>query len=288
MKIALGTVQFGVSYGVGNKRGQVKKNDVKKILNYVEKNGIYTLDTAISYGSSEKVLGEIGVDNFNVITKLPEIPNNCKNLESWVNENVNSSLNRLRVESVYGLLLHRPNQLLNPCFEGLWNILQDLKKNKVIKKIGFSIYDPSELKELFGFFKPDLIQAPYNVFDRRLKASGWLKQLHANGVEIHIRSVFLQGLLLMNKKERPNKFNKWIKLWNEWEDWLRLNETSPIEAAMSFVLSEDRISKVIIGVDSLNQIEEIIAVVKNNKSSYPKNFSIKDNRLINPSQWNSL
>ena len=120
----------------------------------------------------------------------------------------------------------------------LWNILLKLKDKNLVKKIGYSIYSPTELDELWSFYKPDLIQAPYNIFDRRLDTSGWLQKIHENDVELHVRSVFLQGLILMNKNNRPKKFNRWESVWNEWDEWLEASNTNPISAALSFVLSE--------------------------------------------------
>ena len=113
MKIALGTVQFSTHYGIANTIGQIKKPEIKNILNFAKNSGVDTIDTAISYQSSEQHLGEIGVDSFKVITKLPEIPDNCKNLRIWIINHVQKSLNFLKVKTLSGLLLHRPMQLLD-------------------------------------------------------------------------------------------------------------------------------------------------------------------------------
>ena len=113
MKIELGTVQFGIPYGIANSKGQVEKKEAKNILDYAKSSGINSIDTAIAYGTSEKCLGEIGLDGFQVITKLPEIPHNYGNLKSWVLKHIKNSLSTLSVESLSGLLLHRPSQLLD-------------------------------------------------------------------------------------------------------------------------------------------------------------------------------
>ena len=287
MKIALGTVQFGIPYGVANSSGQVEKLEAKQILDYAKNFGIDTIDTAISYGASEQCLGDIGVDDYQVITKLPEIPDDYENLNTWVQNHVKNSLNTLGVETLSGLLLHRPSQLLDADKKDLWSILLQLKSDRLVKKIGFSIYIPDELDKLWGSFKPDLVQAPYNILDRRLETSGWLERMHKENVEVHVRSIFLQGLLLMNKDSRPEKFNKWIALWNNWEKWLRENNSSPVQAAVSFALSDNRISRVVVGVDSLNQFKDIIAIA-NNIGQFPESFHITDTRLLNPSEWSSL
>ena len=144
MKIALGTVQFGIPYGVANTTGQVEKSEVKSILDCAKSVGIDTIDTAIAYGTSEKCLGEIGIGGYKVITKLPEIPVNYGNLTTWVRGHVEDSLSELKVEALSGLLLHRPNQLLDADKEDYWPILLQLKSDGIVEKIGFSIYTPDE------------------------------------------------------------------------------------------------------------------------------------------------
>lgn len=284
MKIALGTVQFGINYGVANTHGQVSQIEAKKILDYASKNGVDTIDTAIAYGTSEVCLGKIGVKKYKVITKLPEIPNDYGNLGGWVEYNVNRSLSTLGINTISALLLHRPSQLFDKDKKDLWSILVKLKNKGLVKKIGFSIYTPEELNNLCSIFKPDIVQAPYNIFDRRLEESGCLSWLSEENIEVHIRSIFLQGLLLMSQDIRPIKFNKWNNLWNDWESWLKDNNISPLQGALSFALSDERVSKVIVGVDSLNQWKDLI-YASNNISEFPSSFHISDSKLLNPSEW---
>ena len=288
MKIALGTVQFGIPYGVANSNGQVEKLEIKDILDYAKSFGIDTIDTAIAYGTSEQCLGDAGVNDYHLVTKLPEIPDDYRNLKTWVQNHVESSLSTLGVETLSGLLLHRSSQLLDTDKKDLWSILLQLKSDGIVKKIGFSIYTPDELDKLWNSFKPDLVQAPYNILDRRLETSGWLERMHKENVEVHVRSIFLQGLLLMNKSNRPEKFNKWLALWNHWDDWLKESNVTPVQAAVSFSLSDNRVSKVIVGVDSLDQLKEIISAANNNIDRFPENLNIGDTRLLNPSEWSAL
>ena len=286
MKLALGTVQFGLDYGVANTIGQVDKNEVKKILTFAKQEGINTLDTAIGYGDSEKYLGQAGMDGWNVITKLPEIKAEHSDIDFWVNSQINNSLLHLNVLSVSGVLLHRPLQLLEKNGLRLWSSLEDLKERGIVKKVGFSVYEPDDLDKLWeAGFLPDIVQAPYNIFDQRLKDSGWLSKLNSNKIEVHTRSVFLQGLLLMSSDKRPKYFSKWNNIFDEWDLWLKINNISGIEAALNFVLSEDLIDKIIVGVDSKTQLREIISASKNYTSDVPKILNTADDMLINPSLW---
>jgi aryl-alcohol dehydrogenase-like predicted oxidoreductase len=290
MNIALGTAQFGFSYGIANTNGKVTNEMAKKILSRAKEANINTLDTAISYGESEQCLGNAGVGGWNLITKLPPIPENCLDVTDWVNCQINASLQRLKAESIMAIMLHRPKQLLESNGRCLWAALQALKNKGIIEKIGFSIYDVEELDLLLGEFKADIVQAPYNLLDQRLKKSGWLEKLHQDGVEVHVRSIFLQGLLLMNDKYRIKKFSRWSLLWKKWERWLRDSNLSPLEACIGFVNSEPLIDIVVIGVDSLQQLEQIIKTLALNKNidQIPQEIVTIDQDLINPSNWKNL
>ena len=166
MKIALGTVQFGLDYGIANNQGKVSTNIAKNILMHAQLAGIDTLDTASVYGNSEEQLGEIGVKDWRIITKLSNVPNSCDDISLWVREQVFKSIQRLKVRSIAGLLLHDTGQLTGPHGQQIWSALKTLKDEGVIEKIGFSIYHPNELEILWESYRPDIVQAPYNIFDR--------------------------------------------------------------------------------------------------------------------------
>ena len=207
MKLALGTVQFGLPYGIANQAGQASRSEAKLMLQLASASGIDTLDTAIAYGSSETCLGEAGVQGFKVVTKLPVVPDDCGDVSAWIQQQVNLSLLRLGVTAVYGLLLHRPDQLLGANGAKIYQALQALKDKGQVQKVGISIYAPSELEALIPRFPFDLVQAPFNLVDRRFYSTGWMQRLKDNDVEVHTRSAFLQGLLLMNQSDIPSKFS---------------------------------------------------------------------------------
>ncbi len=200
MKIAIGTAQFGMKYGINNDFGKVSEFDVKKILNHSINNGIDTIDTAIAYGDSENVLGMTGVSDFKVISKLPKIPDENK-INDLMHKMVNESLTRLNIQSLYALMLHAPHQILDKNGEEIISALQNLKQKGLINKIGISIYSVKELGPLLDIFKFDIIQCPFNLVDRSLDETGWLKKLKKLDIEVHTRSSFLQGLLVMPRKK---------------------------------------------------------------------------------------
>ena len=287
MKLALGTAQFGLDYGVSNSFGQVKLLEVKSILEEAKKYNIDTLDTAIAYGNSESILGEIGVDQFNVVTKLPPIPKDTSDIDLWVNNQVKSSLKKMHIDGVSGLLLHKSSDLLEASKMQLFDSLCKLKDDGIVNKIGVSIYNPDELDAIESHgIKIDIIQAPFNILDRRLESSGWLHKLNLAGIEVHTRSVFLQGLLLQKKEQRNPYFNKWNNYFKIFDEWVKDTRQTPLGASLNFSNSYKSINKVIVGVQNKTQLTEILASIsQDSQFSVPSELEIDDLMLINPSNW---
>jgi aryl-alcohol dehydrogenase-like predicted oxidoreductase len=284
-RLALGTVQIGQPYGVANLSGQIGLDESRAILAHAESAGLDLLDTAVAYGESERRLGEIGVGHWRVVSKLPAVPQDCPDISSWVEESVVGSLERLGVTALYGLLLHSPQQLLDSQGDEIYRALVALKDLGIVQNIGVSVYGPDELEALVPHFKMDLVQAPFNVIDRRLATSGWLARLHNAGIEVHVRSVFLQGLLLMEADHRPEQFDKWQPLWATWHRWLKEHALEPLQACLGFVLSHSEIDQVLVGVDSLAQMKAILANTGATAEMPPQSLMSDDPNLINPSRW---
>ena len=288
MRLALGTAQFGMRYGVANQTGQITQLDAKKILQFASDSGINVLDTAISYGESESCLGEAGVQDLKVVTKVPAIPPCCNDIAGWVSEQIKISMSRLHVKELYGLLLHRSEDLHSSNGRLLYEALLKLKDGGQVRKLGVSIYSPYELENMPDFLKIDLVQAPFNILDRRLCVSGWLDRLNDRGVEVHARSIFLQGLLLMKPSERPSKFSRWAVLWSQLDSWIDQRGLTPLEACVRFVLSYPQIRKVIVGVDSILQLQEILLASEKSPLEVPSALSTIDPNLLIPSNWAAL
>lgn len=288
MKLALGTVQFGMPYGIANQTGQVSRDEVGKILAYAQEIGIDTLDTAIGYGKSEACIGEIGVKRFKVVTKLPAVPKGIHDVEAWIDAQIKISLQRLQADSVYGLLLHRSENLTGSIGKIVKQKLEHLKSRGIVRKIGVSIYYPKELDEIARLCSIDLVQIPLNCFDQRLAASGWLDRLLAQGVEIHARSVFMQGLLLMPKDKIPLKFSRWHEHFDRWYSWLRENNVTSLEACLGVQNSFPQVSRFVVGVDSLLHLKEIAGAISRVKLKVPPEFYCEDEMLIIPTNWNLL
>lgn len=287
-RLALGTVQFGLRYGIANQTGQVSRLAAKAMLQLAANQRIDTLDTAIAYGDSEICLGQVGTQGFKLITKLPALPDVCTDVGAWVEQQMADSLARLGVTAVYGLLLHRSLQLLGPNGFSLNRALQKLKDQGKVKKIGVSIYSPSELELLMPKFRLDLVQAPFNLVDQRLHDTGWMQRLKDSGAEVHTRSVFLQGLLLMAQAHIPSNFSPWHALWNRWHRWLSCHDISSVEACLAFPLSYPEIDRVVVGADNLKQLEQIISAANRQPINDLPDLQSEDENLINPANWTKL
>ncbi len=288
MRLALGTAQFGLPYGIANQDGQVTRPAAKAMLQLAASSCIDTLDTAIAYGESEICLGEAGTQGFKVVTKLPAVPHGCADVRDWVQEQVAASLSRLGIRAVYGLLLHRPQQLLEAEGKALYQALQGLKETGQVQKVGVSIYAPSELEVLTSRYRFDLVQAPFNLVDRRLRTTGWLQRLRDEGVEIHTRSAFLQGLLLIPPAAIPDKFAPWSDLWSKWHDWLAHDTTLAVQACLAYPLSFPEIDRVVVGADSVSQLEQTISAATRIAPVDLPDLHCDAENLINPARWCQL
>jgi aryl-alcohol dehydrogenase-like predicted oxidoreductase len=285
-RIALGTVQFGMPYGIANHGTQVTRSEAARMIHRLSECGVDTIDTAIGYGESEAVLGSIGVKNFKVISKLPKLPCEIVDVENWLRKELINSLMRLKIDSLYGLLLHHPEDLLGPQGDALAHSIKKLKIEGLITHSGISIYTVNNLETYVNAIDVDILQAPFNVMDRRLVDSGWISTLKLRGTMIHTRSVFLQGLLLMSQESLPVQFKPYQPLFNRWYDYLRVEKATALEACLTFPLSFSEIDRIVIGANSLMQLNEILQTTSKAFQISPPDIASQDEGLIDPSRWN--
>ena len=286
-RLALGTVQFGMNYGIANKTGQVTEAEVCKILDKAKTSGINTLDTAIAYGESESVLGKFNLNHFKIVSKLPSMSYDKSKVKGIVVKNVLDSLQRLNISTLDALLLHRPSDILTVGDEIL-DAVAELRRDNKIRKFGISIYDPAELELHLGKYQIDIVQSPLNIFDRRILAGAWFETLSKHNIELHVRSIFLQGLLLMPKDQLPIRFNRWHKQFESWHNWLRESGLNALQACLLFAKKIPEINRVVIGVDSSSQFREILAAWNTEAITVPDKFKIDDKELITPALWDNL
>jgi aryl-alcohol dehydrogenase-like predicted oxidoreductase len=288
LNLAIGTAQFGLDYGISNFSGKVKLEEVKKIIRFAKISGIDTIDTARDYGDSEESIGKCDISSFKVVTKIGTITGYEDNIYNWSKQEVKSSLKKLGIEKMHGILLHRPLELLSKNGDELFKSISKIKRDKLVEKIGVSVYSIDDLINIVDKFDIDIVQLPINIINQEIINSGFLKVLKRKKIEIHARSCFLQGLLLLDYNEIPLKFKKWSNIFLDWHNWLKKNNINAVQGCLSFINSIDGIDKVIVGIENVSQLKELINY-SNNKDikNFPDLFS-NDIDLIDPSNWSSL
>ncbi len=283
-KIGLGTIQFGLDYGISNEGGRPKVEEVQRILEIASKEGLDVLDTAAGYGESEAVLGqrlkELPPKTFKIITKFKI----CSSEEA-LREQFSRSLERLNVGEVYGLMAHRPLELVE--FPEVWNGLQKLKSEGLVVKVGYSLNTLEEFQQLENIHEtlgyPDLVQVPFNYFDNRFVEV--MKKLKSKGCEIHSRSAFLQGLFFMSIDKLSSHFDEVKLVIKSLQDKFGDGLSGVL---LNYVLEKEYIDRVIIGVQTAEQLNQNIAGVKaslSNKNElldWKKKFS---EEILLPSNW---
>tara|TARA_B100000242_G_scaffold291202_1_gene264074 strand:+ start:6151 stop:7017 length:867 start_codon:yes stop_codon:yes gene_type:complete len=285
-KLALGTVQFGLQYGAVSRSPPMDLKTVLKILEVARIGGVSMLDTAPSYGISEHLIGQAKAEDFDVVTKVSDLlfadDDDCCALK--VRKQLQGSLDRLKRSSIYGLLVHSTNELNGENGEKIWAELESMKSEGLVKRIGASIYQAEDLNEM-ALRTIDIVQLPVNVLDARLSRSGVLSELKSKGIEIHARSIFLQGLLIADKGKVPNIFEPWRQRLEAFWLWCNEQQVSPMQACIHHVLNMEEIDKVIVGVDSTEQLIELLAASKRYINSFPMELQLEDPALLDPRRW---
>lgn len=280
MRLALGTVQFGLDYGISNRAGQVADDELDAILALARRLKIDTLDTAQAYGNAEARLGSQQTADFNLVSKLaPGIT------ATEVVTAVEESLNRLDRPTLDGLLLHRSQDASPALFERI----KDLQQQGKVGKTGVSVYSPQELDLWLEQGYPlQLVQLPANLLDQRFLRSGWLERLQDMGCEIHVRSLFLQGLLLMQPALRPDYFRTFAG------PLTRLDSAhphlSPLDKALSLIVALPQVSRFVVGVCHAHELSAIGAAhghLHPWQDAELATLACDDPGLINPAKWTS-
>ncbi len=284
-KIVIGTVQFGLDYGVTNSRGKIPLEEVSQILVIAKALGISYLDTAAEYGNSEEVLGIFGVTDFKLYSKLRKL-HAPDDLENLLYKELTSSLDLLGLTSLEGFYIHDPNILRLESAEKIYICLQKLKEKGYFKKLGLSIYKPEDYIDLHKKFKVDLIQFPVNIYDQRFIHSDQVSKWKAEGVELHGRSIFLQGILLKDVKDLPDYFKKWNSLFLNKEEWRESQNLDHLSSCLYPILSCDLIDKIVLGIDGMESFLEIIeSLNRYYQIDLPTQLGMEDPDLIYPYLW---
>ena len=281
-KLSIGTAQFGMPYGIANQNGQVNANEIQSILDFAYENDINTLDTAKAYGNSEKSIGEYLIKtekSWNIITKVNDG-------DKSIVEQIQDSKEKLTVKPTV-VLAHSANLFIDPVFQ---LELQEAKDNELIGSIGVSLYNEKEINQVLeSHLKPKVVQLPMNILDTRLYRHGVLDKLFEKGIEIHVRSAFLQGLFYLSKFYLENHFEDVVPCLEKLKSISAKVGLTLAELSLLWLASLKEVSKIIIGVDNVNQLKAHLETLKKNVDSsiFEEALSIhyENENILNPSLW---
>jgi aryl-alcohol dehydrogenase-like predicted oxidoreductase len=281
-KIELGSAQFGMDYGINNG----KKIDISQAISIYDvlyESGLEMIDTAPVYGEAEDIISKIINKNTKVITKI--IPIDFFNVNEVISQ-IKLSIS-IFSDNLYGIMMHNSDDVYSKDYNEVIEYLNELKKLGI--KVGVSLYDPNKIIELYNLFQFDMIQIPFSVLDQRANNSELIKFIKNKNIEIHVRSIFLQGLLLMGE-DVPGSLSGvkyYTALLKEVEE---ITSLTIYELCIYYVFKQQWVDRVVIGLDNDTQAKKLIDTVK--KLSYLdidfdfSNLSCSDNNIINPSKWN--
>ena len=283
-KIAIGTVNFGLKYGIKSNK-KIGFSVIKKIITKAKKNHIKFIDTSQIYKSAEKILGKFDLINFKIITKVKFYEKKIIDPKKIVYQKIDKSLKDLNIKKLDTVLFHNYKDCLRPESKDIYNCLKKIKNEGKIDKIGISINSPEEFFKVNKYFRFDVVQSPLNIFDRRLITSGLKKKLDKYKTQVMIRSIYLQGLLLMDEDQRPSFFtNK--HLWNSWHKWLKKNNFNKKDIAVNFALKHIKKKDILLtGLDNQTQLNEFLNTKIQKKFDIPNNLHTTNSKIIEPSNW---
>jgi len=294
-KLSLGTAQFGSNYGISNQYGRPKEIEAYEILKIAHDIGIKYIDTAPAYGESEQIIGrfmgEIVKNYFSIFTKLSKFEHETIRKNDIINikKSFYSSLENLNAQSIHGVLIHDASVLKSRGIENLINFLTDLKHQKLIQSIGISIYDMDEIPIILNTMPCNVIQMPFNILDQRPIQGGIFSKLHSLDIKIQVRSIFLQGLLLMPLDKIPIAFLEIIPTLKKIHEIADHFQCSLLECALHFVANFSEVHTILIGVNKPHELYELYEACQKRMNhdllKALKEMSVDDIKMIDPRQW---
>jgi aryl-alcohol dehydrogenase-like predicted oxidoreductase len=281
-RLGIGTVQFGQAYGISNRSGRVPAADVAQILHRGAAAGLRTLDTAAGYGEAEAVLGRLAAltGPFRVVTKTIALTNGLDAVIGRARQSA-QTLDRKPVDL---LLVHSAADLVGNDGDALWRALSDLKAEGLFQGIGISAYVADDPAALARRFKPDAMQLPLSLLDQRLVRSGALAAIKAGGVEIHARSLFLQGLLFL--EDLPPKLQAAAPHLATLRKRIADAGSTPLAAALAFALNRPEVDVAVVGVTTPGEFEEVLTAASQTAPQLDWDAcAFDDETVLTPSRW---
>ena len=287
-KIILGTAQFSGNYGITKKDDYLSQNEAHKILKTLLTKKLRHLDTSIDYENSLNKINSFNFNNWQITTKMDPKKldfSSEQNLYLSVENQIKLIKQNSSIKTIKNLLIRNSDMILTTKGKILYKVLKKIKKNKLIINFGYSIYSFKNLEKIIINFKPDLIQCPYNVFDRRIENIKIKNILKKKKIKVQARSIFLQGILLKKTNQLPKFFLKWKNLFLNFENLTKINKLSPLSLCFNFVNNNKDIDEIVIGVQNNKELKEIFDIKLKRKISIRKELFKPSLKLIDPTKW---
>jgi len=287
MKLGLGTAQFGLDYGISNTRGRTPAAEVCAILDAAMSAGVTVLDTAPAYGASEEALGVArAAQRFRIVTKTPVYGGHPgADAPDELERSLLRSLDRFGAERIHGLLVHHASDALSDTGGPLIERARRLQEQGLVGKIGVSVYAGPEARAAVDRFGVDIVQLPVSVYDQRALMDGTLDYLKQAGVEVHARSVFLQGLLLMPCESLPASFERIRAHHAAYVARVAEMGITAARAALGFVIGLPQVDIALAGVEDVAQFQELAASAEPLAAAEFESFAVDDPAVVDPSRW---
>lgn len=285
LKLVLGTVQFGLSYGIANRLGKPSLEEARRVLEHAAACGVRTLDTAPVYGDAEDLIGRhADPQRFTVITKVAagSVP---------VSRSIRRSLQRLKRDHVDAILVHDADKLLAADGAAVWQELLQARQAGLTRRVGVSVYEPDSLRQVLDRYAIDVVQLPFNVYDTRFARAGLIQESADRGIDVHARSPFLQGLLLMPPHRLPEPLAALRDPQARFHEWAASLGLDPISSTLAACHAQPGIGAVVVGCQSQSELDEIVAAdriaadrVDAGREALAR-FALPDQPLVNPLRW---
>ena len=286
MKIVIGTANFNQNYGLINSKIK-NSNEVKKILDYCRKKKINYLDTSFSYNLSNEFIKKLNFENFRIITKIKLPKKRTKFFIENLEKKIKKELKLYKINKFYAILLHDSKDVKSKYGNEFLKKIMNIKKIGLVDKIGISVYETSELDLILKKFRPDIVQFPVSIIDRRFLNKKLILKLKKMNIKIQARSIFLQGLLLKNpNKIKSLKYNKKLyEMITSLFNWCKNKNLDLKEACLIFIKNQKNIEFLTIGIESLIQLKQNITILQNDKNFDLSRFASNDKKIIDPRKW---
>jgi aryl-alcohol dehydrogenase-like predicted oxidoreductase len=289
MKFILGTVQFGLKYGINNSLGKPSQIEVNSILDYAFECGVKLLDTAEAYGDSQEVIGKYHKESHNRFDIITKFSSKRNDLDSSLTKRISQNLETLKVDYLYSYMFHSFSdfKLFYPEFKCE---LMELKRQNIIKKIGVSVYTNEEIQEVIkNNNEVDLIQMPFNLLDNNTQRLSIIKKMKEREIEVHTRSVFLQGLFFKEQNQLPLNLQMFRPYLEQLRSIASSHSINLNDLSIGYVNQQEGIDKILLGVDSVDQLKRNVLALKiilpKGVSEKIDSIEVSDKILLNPSNW---